>query len=464
LLFGGSPNTRFGAEYNQNSHKPAGLKNRNSLPILPSSHYLSPYNESDCTAKELLSAIHRFIAWLDREGLESYDPYDIWGTRYGLWSRKVYYGSRWLGTPLVAPLVLIDFICPAARKYLVQKQRFATADAQILLGYINLYEITSDPQYLVRAIALGDEILGYAISGYHGPCWGYPFDWQRDSGTVWVRNTPYITCTPYCYEAFLRLSEVTHEPRYLTIIQGIAEFVFRDLRDTKTSLTASAGSYSPHDSGKVINASAYRAWLLIDAGRRFDRADHIHTGIRNLNFVLESQQDDGSWLYAVDPDGKFIDNFHTCFNLKNLIKINRLLAREDITGSIMKGFEYYREHLFHPNSDPKSFAIEPRFQLAKLEMYNFAEGITLGSLLGTKIPEAAAISHRLAGRLVRDFQLPVGHFVTRVFHAGKRHTFPFLRWPQAQLFLAITNLLRGMPLPLDKNMFMIASQGSNETI
>ena len=47
----------------------------------------------------------RFLAWLDRVGYESYDPYDIWGTRYGLWSRKVYYAKGRLGIPLVAPLV-----------------------------------------------------------------------------------------------------------------------------------------------------------------------------------------------------------------------------------------------------------------------------------------------------------------------------------------------------------------------
>jgi hypothetical protein len=32
--------------------------------------------------------------------------------------------------------------------------------------------------------------------------------------------------------------------------------------------------------------------------------------------------------------------------------------------------------------------------------------------------------------------------VTRVFRGGFRHRFPFLRWPQAQLFYALTNLLK----------------------
>jgi hypothetical protein len=74
-------------------------------------------------------------------------------------------------------------------------------------------------------------------------------------------------------------------------------------------------------------------------------------------------------------------------------------------------------------------------------MYNVAEAITLGTLLKNDIPEAFALAQRLATRLVREYQLPVGHWVTRVYLGGIRHTLPFLRWPQAQLFLALTNLL-----------------------
>src|SRR5690606_13465173 len=179
------------------------------------------------------------------------------------------------------------------------------------------------------------------------PCWGYPFDWQNSKHAVWPKNTPYITCTPYCYEAFLALHAATGEQRYHDIAAGIAAFVHGDLKETPTSPTAAAGSYSPHDSSKVVNASAYRAWVLIDAGQRFGRDDYSSSGLRNLNFVLESQKADGSWLYAEGVGASFIDHFHTCFNLKNLFKANRVLQRADVAEAIAKGFQYYHDHLFH---------------------------------------------------------------------------------------------------------------------
>lgn len=394
-----------------------------------------------CSAEKLLSSSRSFVSWLDHHGIASYDPYDLWGTRYGLWSRKKYYARRLVGTPLVAPFVAVDLLYPAARKLFVNKQRFATADAQLLLAFLNLHRATGEQQYLDRAITLGDEILDYAIPGYHGPCWGYPFDWQNGPGDPWTRNTPYITCTPYCYEAYNALFAATGQERYRKLAAGIAEFVCRDLRETPTSPRAAAGSYSPKDNSQVVNASAYRAFVLIDAGARFGRADYTAAGERNLAFVIESQRADGAWLYAVDGTSSFIDNFHTCFNLKNLVKLNRLVRRGEVSQCINRGFDYYHDHLFHADGDPRSFAIEPRLQLAHLEMYNFAEGITLGSLLANENGRAKALAHHLAGRVADDFQLPDGHFVTRVFRGGVRHTFPFVRWPQAQLFLAITNLL-----------------------
>ena len=109
--------------------------------------------------------------------------------------------------------------------------------------------------------------------------------------------------------------------------------------------------------------------------------------------------------------------------------------------AIRKGWEFYRRELFDAAGLPKCFAIEPRKQIVKLEMYNFAEGITLGALLKDFIPEAYTLAQDLAEKLCREYQLPDGHFVTRVFKQGFKHKFPFLRWPQAQLFYSLTNLL-----------------------
>jgi len=386
-------------------------------------------------------ATRSFLQWLDKNGVESYDPYDLWGTRYGLLARRAYYRKHPLGTFLVSPVVVSDVLMPRASRLLIKKQRFATAEAQLALAFLNLYRLTRDDIHLKSATKAVDRLLELSIPGYRGHCWGYPFDWQNHQG-LWPRNTPFITATPYCFEAFIGIADATGDQRFLEVAASIARFVADDLRDSETRAGASAGSYSPNDRSKVINASAYRAFVLFESWRRFGHIQYRRTAERNLQFIFDAQRADGSWLYAIDSPGEaFIDHFHTCFVLKNLVKLNRVIASTQVTQTVRRGFAFYNDALFHSNGMPKSFAIEPRVQLARLEMYNFAESITLGTLLKGFIPGAFDRARALTRRLIDTYQLADGHFVTRTFVGGVRHTTPFLRWPQAQLFLALTNML-----------------------
>lgn len=411
------------------------------------------------TTNDLWTMIGKFATWLDDAGYASYDPYDIWGTRYGKWARRLYYDKHFAGIFLTAPLVLMEIVCPRLRQFFVKKDRYPTADAQLALAFLNLYEVCENERsggepgearaqatqcqgsWLSKAKNLADDLLKESVPGYGGPCWGYPFDWQNVNGLM-PKGTPHITATPYCYEVFSRLFDLTGEDRYLEVARSIMSFVTDDLKDTPTGPESAASSYTPHDRGKVVNASAYRAFLLFDAAQRFGDGAFLAKGWKNLRFILESQQADGSWLYAIDnPAEAFIDHFHTCFVLKNLCKINRHLMSADVREAIARGYDWYRRSLFDAEDNPKSYAIAPRLEIVRLEMYNVAEAITLGVLLRRDYPDAFSLAETLATRLLQRYQLPDGYWVTRVYRGGVTHSVPFLRWPQSQLFLSLTSLL-----------------------
>jgi len=411
--------------------------------------------DAGCTIAEVWASVAKFAAWLAESGYASYDPYDIWGTRYGLLARRLYYDKHPLGWMMTAPVILMDMIRPRLRGLFVKKDRFPTADAQLVLAFLNLHEVSQAPTrrstvnasettWLTKARYLANELLAQSVHGYSGYCWGYPFDWQNANGLM-PKGTPHITATPYCYEAFTRLYDLTGEEHYLDVARSIATFVLQDLNDTTTGDATAAASYTPHDHGKVVNASAYRAQVLFDAARRFHDDAYRAKASNNLRFILQSQHPDGFWLYAIDsPAEAFIDHFHTCFVLKNLHKLNRHLQSLEVEQAVRRGYEWYRRALFDRDDNPKSFAVATRLQIIRLDMYNFAEAISLGALLLHDIPEAFSHAQKLAARLMRRYQLPIGHWVTRVYVGGIRHKVPFLRWPQSQLFLALTNLLAAM--------------------
>jgi hypothetical protein len=387
-------------------------------------------------------AVNAFLRWLEGHGYASYDPYDVWGSPYALLARRAYYQNSGLGLPLIAPILLMEILWPGWRALWVRKERYATADAQLLLAFLNLYEVSGETIFLAKAKGLAADLVAHSLRGYSGLCWGYPFDWQNVNGLA-PKNTPFITIAPYCFEAFLQLFDATGQTDYFESARSAVQFVRRDLKDTPVGDNATAGSYSPVDQGKVINASAYRAMVLFEAARRFNWPGDAEKAAGNLRFILQSQRADGSWLYSADnPKEAFIDHFHTCFVLKNLCKINVHLQDPAVKKAIQNGYGFYRRELFDAAGQPKSFAVEPRTQITRLEMYNVAEAITLGVLLRQDLPEAFALAGQLADNLSRNYQCADGHFVTRVYLGGWRHTLPFLRWPQAQLFHALTNLLK----------------------
>jgi hypothetical protein len=395
------------------------------------------------------TSVNKFDRWLTSTQGLSYDPYDAFGTRYGRWARRLYYRKNPLGIVSTAPLILMEVLCPSARGLFVSKDRFPTADAQLALAFLNLSDASGERtgrdgathSWLEKATQLAKGLLEQNVPGYSGFCWGYPFDWQNVSGLM-PKGTPHITATPYCYEVFTRLFDITGEQHYLDVARSIAVFVYKDLKDTPTANDSAASSYTPHDHSKVINASAYRSFVLFDAARRFQQPGYFEKAHKNLRFILQTQRPDGSWLYAIDsaPEA-FIDHFHTCFVLKNLYKINRYLQNEEIARAVRIGYGYYRKALFDSADNPKTYAIAPRLEIIQLEMYNVAEAITLGSLLGEENPEAFELAKTLVARLITQYQLRAGHWVTRIYRGGIRHKVPFLRWPQSQLFLALTNFL-----------------------
>src|SRR5258708_37163785 len=70
--------------------------------------------------------IRRFDALLEKTGYESYDPYDIWGTKYGVFSRRIYYEKGKVGLPLIAPILLMEITFPARRRLFGRMELFAT--------------------------------------------------------------------------------------------------------------------------------------------------------------------------------------------------------------------------------------------------------------------------------------------------------------------------------------------------
>ena len=211
-----------------------------------------------------------FSQWLARYGELSRDHQTFFAGTTGRAAKRLYYDNKFLGTAAVAPMIFLEAFLPSARHFFHHRTRFPIADAHYAMGFAFLYQATDDASQLENAIHFLAELKKSRCHQFKEYCWGYPFDWVTRNGVL-KEQTPLITSTPYVYEAFLQVSKLDPREEWKAILESIARHASVDIKDFKTSETASSCSYTPYDGGGVINAAAYRAFLLTSASLFFSQ-------------------------------------------------------------------------------------------------------------------------------------------------------------------------------------------------
>jgi hypothetical protein len=390
---------------------------------------------------DVLGGVRRFVSWLDRYGETSYDFQTFYASDLCRNIKALYYRKPLLGTVAVAPIIFCEAFVPSARSLFWKRQRFPISDAHFAMGFAFLSKHFNDEGYYRRALHFLQVLEETRCPGQDRYCWGYPFNWGTVRGTIWA-GTPLITTVPYVYEAFQEVHKIDNDSRWREIMRSIAEHGLLDYPDFKTSERAASCSYTPtpEQSVAVINANAYRAFLLTQAAMDFSEDRYRKAADRNLYFVLESQNPDGSWHYARDGKRHFIDHFHTCFVLKALAKIEALTCNSECTRAIERGIEYYVRNLFDEQGVPKPFSKPPRLIVYRRELYDYAECINLGMLLRGRFEKLDRLVDGVVDQILTIWQKPDGAFRSRQLHFGWDNV-PMHRWAQAQLFRSLCLLL-----------------------
>ena len=355
-------------------------------------------------------------------------------------AKGLYYKNRLLGTAAVAPMVFSEAFFPPARRLFHHRIRLPIADAHYAMGFAFLHEATGEAGHLEKAAHFLSVLEKTRCPGYPEYGWGYPFDWVWRGGVI-KKGTPLITTTPYVFEAFMQVQKLRPADEFKRILESISRHALTDFKDFKFSEHAMTCSYTPDDEGRVVNASAYRAGLLAQAAEFFHRDAWLATALGNVNFVLETQNPDGSWPYAVDGVRDFVDHFHTCFVMKALAKIHRLNGDPRILAALARGVDYYRDNLFGQDGMPRPFSKAPRLTVYKCELYDCAECINLCLLLRKEFPQLEATLNAVVTGILDDWIKSDGSFRSRKLMLGWDNV-PMHRWAQSQMFRALAFYLR----------------------
>lgn len=313
----------------------------------------------------------------------TYDPYDLWATPLGVMTKKHFYEGKALGKVAAVSLGGMDWIFPNLVRVLFHcKPRFyPIVVAQEILR--RSYQAQVNPENAVIFLEL---LKSVAVdpSGVKGWAWGVGFPWMSKNG-LYEPTVPFVTHTPYVMEALIALSDMSNvKEEALTMLQGTWGFI-ESLLKMYDGSDGLALSYAPVEEPRiVVNANAYAAYacgLHITHGYVAIQEHAKKMSLRLVQWVIRQQQVNGSWsYYADDQPGNFIDCFHTCFVLKNLLKTSRLIpeVRDFITPFVQKGWSYLRENFFDDSAGLcRRFAVRDIKDPFVWDLYDQAEYLGL---------------------------------------------------------------------------------------
>jgi len=401
---------------------------------------MKPVKTISPLAEKVSVALTNFVRWLENYGEVSWDHQSFFAGPFGSRAKSLYYQNKLIGTAAVAPMIFCEAFAPNARRLFHHPIRLPIADAHYAMGFAFLHEAIGGVAHLEKAFHFLGELERSRCPDFEEFCWGYPFDWVTRNGII-KAGTPLITTTPYGFEAFLQIYKLKPLDEWKKILESITRHVCTDIKGFKTSETASTSSYTPYDKGGVINASAYRAFTLTSTAKFFGDDDYLAIAERNLNFVLENQNADGSWPYAKDGVRTFVDHFHTCFVMKALAKIYSITGDQRILDALENGVDYYLKNLFGEDGMPRPFSKAPRLTVYKCELYDCAECINLCLLLRNHFLQLQTTLETVVAGILKDWVKPDGSFRSRKLIFGWDNV-PMHRWAQSQMFRSLAFYFR----------------------
>lgn len=349
------------------------------------------------------------------------DPYDVWMGERAVRVREQFYAGSLMGKLSAAIIAGADWLAPGIvrRLFKAAPRKYPITTAQLIMMNCDV-----DSQSGIRALK------DCAVSDFdqYGLAWGLGFNWMSKNG-LYSPNMPFVTHTPYAMEALLVLAaKDPSDSSAINCFQQTWPFL-ESLQVMAESEDTLALSYAPlFEPRIVVNANAYAALAhMLHAQHNETVADTALEKARRITrFVVRSQNDNGAWHYYADNlPGNFIDCFHSCFVLKNLIKAAALdptIALES-DSAVERGFEFVQTQFVDLDRGlVRRFVERDITDPYRWDIYDQAEYLGILIDLGN-FSEA----EKLVDQVTKDF-FDGTHWYCRIDIVGRKWGKDFGRW------------------------------------
>jgi len=264
--------------------------------------------------------------------------------------------------------------------------------------------------------------------------WGYSFPWQTRTILV-PRGAPNLVCTVFVADALLDAYDALGSRECLEMTRVAVEYISNELfwSDEK-----SAGFCYPRPGLKehIYNADLLGAVLLARMAEVSGDKKYLEQALAVARYAAYCQNEDGSWYYGERPESRWIDNFHTGYNLMALRGLKKYAKTDEFDVVIRKGFDFYCQHFFRRDGAPKYF----HNRVYPIDSHCLAQSIITLEALKDLNSRAHGLAVAALGWGLENM------WISRVYFYYQRHRLytnriPYMRWTEAWMLLALSELL-----------------------
>ena len=210
-------------------------------------------------------------------------------------------------------------------------------------GYVLMYARTGESQFRDKAIAVLDWLMRHRAPGYTEYCWGNHFAFVTRNGKLPALE-PTIVWSSLIGLAFLKAYEVLGDAKYLEVAASVCDWVLSLPRE-RTNFGACL-SYVPSRQTSIHNSNMLGAGVLASVAKHTHDSVARETAREAMTYSCTRQLRNGGWYYGEELKNRWIDNFHTGYNLDSLKRYAEFTGDRTFEQNLIRGFDYFKRHFF----------------------------------------------------------------------------------------------------------------------
>ncbi len=387
----------------------------------------SEIRSSMITPLQIRQSLDAVQSWVEQHRYRGYEPFD------GL--------SSWAG-PLVRGNILAERLLqqlirqsPLNLRPLlgVTRKESTKGRGYMASGYVTLYRITKEQQYLDKALRCLEWLDKQKVARFSHHSWSNHFDFASRSGR-YTKDDPIIVWTALIGHAYLDAFEVTGYDWLLKVADSVGNWILALPRENTDR--GDCISYLAHRQSSIHNANMLGGGLLARIAKHTGNLQYREVASSAMEYTCSRQRPDGSWWYAESPNNHWIDNFHTGYNLDGLKHYMDATGDRSYGLNFEQGLTFYKANFFETDGRPKYY----HTRTYPVDIQCAAQAIDTLAFVSVEDPHSLELANRVATWTIHHMQDRRGYFYFRQYPLLVAKT-PMLHWGQATMFKALAQLL-----------------------